>query len=56
MKKIEYIKPEIKMSAMLTESLLDTTSLPTDNNDDNELTEEGDFLGNKGDAFWDDKD
>ncbi len=55
MKKIEYIKPEIVVSALFAESLLDTTSLPTDNND-NELREEGDFLGNKGGSFWDDED
>ena len=55
MKKIEYIKPEIVVSAIFAESLLDTTSLATDNNDDNELTGESDFLGNEGGSVWDEE-
>ena len=51
MKKIEYIKPEIVVSAIFAESLLDTTSLATDNK--NELSEESDFLGNEGGSIWD---
>lgn len=51
MKKTAYIKPEVEVTTILMEALLDTASLPTDN--DNELEGDGDFLGNKGGSLWD---